>query len=258
MKCPEIPLCPRQRVRFVDSHLHLDASDSPLAVASARAAGVVLLACGVDRETSERVISFATGAPGTVEAFVGVHPSEAEKERDLSWFPQSLERARGAGEVGLDPTYSSTGEGSAQLVAFTAQLGAAERQGAPVQVHSRGAEAQVLDVLGSFRTGPLLMHWLAREDVLPAVLQRGYYVSFSPALLYSKKLQRLARRCDPALTLVESDSPVSYGPLGGVHGPALVPSVAFRLAELWGLPPREVLAQTARNALRFLGGDSKG
>ena len=127
-----------------------------------------------------------------------------------------------------------------------------------MQVHSRGAETQVLDVLGSFRTGPLLMHWLEREDVLPAVIQRGYYVSFSPAIVYSKKLQRLARKCDPALTLVESDSPVSYAPLGGALGSALVPSVAFRLAELWGAPPLEVLAQTARNALSFLGGDSKG
>jgi TatD DNase family protein len=258
MEWPEIPPCDRQAVRFVDSHLHLDSTDSPLAVANARAAGVALLACGVDRETSQGVLKFAVSNPGTVEAFVGIHPSEAERERDLSWVSEALEQARGAGEIGLDPSYSSTGKGSAQLAAFSAQLEAAERRMAPVQVHSRGAEAQVLDVLGSFRTGPVLMHWLGREEVLQAVLQKGYYVSFSPALIYSKSLQRLALKCDRALTLLESDSPVPYGPLGGVHGPALVPSVAFRLAELWGAHPLEVLAETARNAHRFLGGDSKG
>ena len=245
-------------MRFVDSHLHLDSPDAALTIANASGAGAVLLACGVDLGTSEGVVAASAAHPGTVVPFVGVHPSEAEKRKDLSWVPVMLKRARGLGEVGLDPSYSSTVEGSAQLDAFRYQLQAAEGAEVPVQVHSRGAEAQVLEVLGSFRTGPLLMHWLQAEDALPAVLQRGYFVSFGPALLYSKKLQRLARRCDPALTLVESDSPVAYGPLGGAHGPALVPSVAFRLAELWEIPPVEAISLTSGNALRYLGGDSKG
>ncbi|MCL4354991.1 MAG: TatD family hydrolase [Nitrososphaerota archaeon] len=240
-------------MRFFDSHLHLDSPDSALAMANASSAGVVLLACGVDRETSEGVVAASAAHPGTVVPFVGLHPSEAEKCKDLAWVPGMLERSRGLGEVGLDPSYSPTAEGSAQLNAFRYQLQAAEGAEVPVQVHSRGAEAQVLEVLGSFRVGPLLMHWLEAEDALPAVIQRGYFVSFGPALLYSKKLQRMARRCDPAFTLVESDSPVAYGPLGGVHGPALVPSVAFRLAELWGVPPLDAISLTSGNALRYLG-----
>ncbi len=238
--------------------MHLDPLGSVMEVAKGVSSEAVLLACGVDRKTSERVVAASAGNPGTLHPFVGLHPSEAEKDKDLSWVAPMLERASGLGEVGLDPSYSSTGEGSAQLNAFRYQLQAAEAAKVPVQVHSRGAEAQAIEVLGSFRTGPLLMHWLESEDVLPAVVRRGYFVSFSPALLYSKKLQRLARRCDPAFTLVESDSPVAYAPLGGVHGPALVPSVAFGLAEIWGISPVEAISVTSANALRYLGADSKG
>ncbi|MDG6899200.1 MAG: TatD family hydrolase [Nitrososphaerota archaeon] len=245
-------------MRFVDSHMHLDPPEYVSGVARSVSSEAVLVACGVDRKTSEGVVAASAAYPGTVYPFVGLHPSEAEKDKDLSWIAPMLELARGLGEVGLDPSYSPTGEGSAQLNAFRYQLQAAEAAKVPVHVHSRGAEAQVMEVLGSFSTGPLLVHWLEAEDALPAVLRRGYFVSFSPALLYSKKLQRLARRCDPALTLVESDSPVAYAPLGGVHGPALVPSVAFRLAEIWGMSPLEAISLTSGNALRYLGADSKG
>ena len=258
MEWPEIPRWPRRGVRFADSHLHLDSAESDQIVANTEGAGALLLACGVDRETSERVLAYSAGHPGTVKPFVGLHPSEAGKGGGPSWVPGLLERALGLGEVGLDPSYSPTGEGSAQLGAFREQLRAAEARRVPVQVHSRGAESQALDVLGSFRTGPVLMHWLEAEEALPAAIQRGYFVSFSPALLYSKKLQRLARRCDPALALAESDSPVAYAPLGGVHGPTLVPSVAFRLAELWGMPPLDAISLTSGNAERFLGRHSKG
>ncbi len=238
--------------------MHLDPPEYVSGVARSVSSEAVLVACGVDRKTSERVVAASAAYPGTVYPFVGLHPSEAENDKDLSWIAPMLDLARGLGEVGLDPSYSPTGQGSAQLNAFRYQLQAAEGAKVPVHVHSRGAEAQVMEVLGSFKTGPLLVHWLEAEDALPAVLQRGYFVSFSPALLYSKKLQRLARRCDPALTLVESDSPVAYAPLGRVHGPALVPSVAFKLAEIWGMSPLEAISLTSSNALRYLGADSKG
>jgi TatD DNase family protein len=244
-------------VRFVDSHLHLDSPDATHVVAFAASVGAVLLACGVDRETSRGVIELGSLRPGTLRTFVGVHPSEAEKSKDLGWLLKASENAAGVGEIGLDPTYSASGAGSPQLKAFELQLGLAERLGKPVQVHSRGAEKEVMEILGSYGLKSVLMHWLESEVEFPAAQERGYYVSFSPALLYSKKLQRMAARSDPSLTLIESDSPVSYSPLGGAHGPTLVPSVAFRLAELWGRGYADSLGATADNASRYLGEGSK-
>lgn len=189
---------------------------------------------------------------------MGVHPSEATKSGDLGWLGRALDGAAGVGEIGLDPSYSPTGPGSDQLKAFEAQLEAAERRGLPVQVHSRGAEAQSVEVLGSYRLKGVLMHWLEAEDALGSVMQRGWFVSFSPALIYSKRVQRVAKRCDPSLALTESDNPVPYAPLGGVGGTPLVPSVAFKLGELWGKPFQEALSLTSGNAMGFLGRLSKG
>lgn len=240
-------------MRFVDSHLHVDRHD-PLNVAEfATSAAILLFACGVDEKTSLETLKLPAVYPGAVRSFVGVHPSEAEKAGDLAWFERASRRASGIGEIGLDPSYSPTGPGSAQRRVFETQVEAAARSRLPVQVHSRQAESECLEVLGTFHLGRVLMHWLENGSALPKAADRGYFVSVSPALVYSKKLQRLARELDPSYTLLESDYPVQYAPFGSARGPVLVPSVAFKLAELWGKPFAEVISTTSENALRFLG-----
>lgn len=241
-------------MRFVDSHLHLEAKDSAV-LALARANGTLLLTCGVNRRTSSAGLRLAAAEPENVKAFVGVHPSEALRDRGLGWVRGALRGATGVGEVGLDPKYSSVGARSVQMMAFLSQLEAAAREGRPVQVHSRGAERECLEALAGFKLKSVLMHWLQAEEALPAVAERGYFVSFGPPLLYSKKLKRMAARCDPAQVLAETDSPVPYGLLGGVRGASLIPSVVFGLAEAWGKPFEEARTITTQNAMRYLGGE---
>lgn len=240
-------------MRFVDSHLHLDGEDAPDTIGFASAAGALLLACGVDERTSNLLLRQAESAPTVVRPFVGVHPSEAERAGTMDWLEGAARRASGVGEIGLDPSYSPTGRGSAQMEAFLHGVRVAEALGKPVQVHSRSAEMDCLDVLGASRAPRVLMHWLESEEALPEVMDRGYFISVGPALLYSKKLQRIAARADPSLVLLETDSPVPYAPLGGVRGPALIPTVAFKLAELRGEGFAEALRRCSENSLRFLG-----
>jgi TatD DNase family protein len=240
-------------VRFVDSHLHLDSADAANIIAFAENAGAVLLACGVDRQTSMSTARLAAAHPEIVRHFVGIHPSEARRGRELGWLEDAAKKASGVGEIGLDPTYSSIGTKSAQMKVFQRQLAAASKLSLPIQVHSRKAEKECLEIQGSFAVRTVLMHWLEDEGALPIVTSRGYYVSFGPALLYSKKLQRMVRKSNSDLVLAESDSPVAYGPLGGVHGPSLIPSVLFKIAELWGKPFKDTQEVVSANTLRYLG-----
>jgi len=224
----------------------------------AKATQTLLVTCGEDRETSSVALKQEEAFPGTVKAFVGVHPSQALKITSLEWLEQDLKRASGIGEVGLDPKYSEKGAGSAQMKALLAQLETSQRARKPVQVHSRDAERECLDALGGFSLGTVLMHWFQGEELLNEVIGRGYYVSFGPSLLYSKKLQRMALRSPRGQVLTETDSPVPFTPLGGIHGPSLVPSVVFRLSELWEKGFEETRAILTGNAMRFLGMSEKG
>lgn len=218
----------------------------------------LLVTCGTDRLTSELALTLARSHPGRVRAFVGVHPSEAEKQDSLLWLARALSGATGLGEVGLDPAYSSAGSEGVQMRVLLSQLELAQKLRKPVQVHSRGAEKSVIEALGGFRLRGVLMHWLENEEVLPDALGRGYFVSFGPAVLYTKRLQRMAARCPSDQVVAETDSPVAYRPLGGASGPSLIPSVAFKLADFWGVSFEEARAAVAGNAMRFLGVSEKG
>ncbi len=245
-------------MRFVDSHLHLSGRDVEPALALGAATETLLVTCATDHGTSNEALRLAAANPEAVKAFVGVHPSEAAKSGGLGWLRKALASSAGLGEVGLDPTYSSAGPRSAQMRAFLSQLELAQKLGKPVQVHSREAEKAAIESLEGFRLRAVLLHWLESEEALPTALAKGYFVSFGPAVLYSKKLQRMAARSEPGQVLAETDSPVTYRPLGGVQGPSLVPSVVFRLAELWGVRFEAARETIAANAARFLGLPEKG
>jgi len=242
------PLC--------DAHVHLPAYPDPReVVADAKRRGMRLVSVGVAVEEASLGLRLRDESSEAVRCFIGVHPSEAASTpTGLDALSPLWESADGVGEVGLDPKYSEVSSGSAQMELFKAQVGVAGRLKKPLQVHSRDAESTCLDVLDGYSLGPVLMHWFEGEELLARALSRQRsFVSFGPAILYSKKLQRMAKRCSPDAVLTESDGPVAFSALGGVGGPGLVPSVAFKLAELWREGLDEAVAQLSLNAKRCFG-----
>lgn len=245
-------------MHFVDSHLHLGEDDaSSQAIRFASSAGVRLFSCSVDRSSSETTITMARENPMLISSFVGVHPSEATKQRDIGWIKAAARDASGVGEIGLDPKYSEVAEKSRQMDVFLSQLGIAEELKKPVQVHSRNAERACLNKLGSYRLPSVLLHWFNGEDLLSAAEQRGYFVSFGPSILHSKKLQGMASKYPLELILAESDGPVAFASLKGARGPSLVPTVVFKLAEVKSTPFEEMTAKLAQNSLSYLSAGGK-
>jgi len=239
-----------------DAHVHLPAYAEPgEVVAGACLRGMRLVSVSVSPAEAAPNLRLRDNNPDAVKCFIGVHPSEAASTPvGLDELSPLWEAADGVGEVGLDPKYSEVSARSAQMGLFKAQVEVAARLKKPLQVHSRDAEETCLDVLDGYSLGPLLMHWFEGEELLERVLSRQRtFVSFGPAILYSKKLLRIAKRCPPEAVLAESDGPVAFAALGGAGGPGLVPSVAFRLAELWGKSLDEAFLQLSLNSKGYLG-----
>jgi len=238
---------------MLDAHVHLPAYvDAAGVVASARSKGMRLVSLSTSAAEAERNLRLRDEDPSTVRCFVGVHPSEAvAADSDLKELALLWERADGVGEVGLDPKYSEVSSGSHQMILFNAQVEVAERLNKPLQVHSGGADEACLDVLERHSLRSSLMHWFEGEDSLGRLLSREHFISFGPAILYSKKILRIAKKCPPEIVLVESDGPVAFAALGGAEGPGLVPSVAFKLAEAWGKSFDEAVLQLSLNEESF-------
>lgn len=245
-------------MKFYDAHVHLADLDVEQTVRYALETGTAMCSAGVDLESSAKCLALGKRYSSAVLPFVGIHPSEAEKAVDSKGVRELAKSAKGIGEIGLDPGYSSIGEGSQQMLVFRGQLRIADALRLPIQVHTRGAEGRCLEELERFSGGRVLLHWFEGEELLGKAQDRGYFVSFGPAILYSKKLQRMASASDGGLILAESDGPVPFKPLGGASGPMLVPSVVMKLAEVRRASFEETSASMVLNAEVYLGRKGKG
>jgi TatD DNase family protein len=242
-------------MNLVDAHIHLPTYGRQTEVVeAAEATGTLLVSCTVNSAEAAANLRIREQHPSTVRCFLGVHPSDVSEELPSVSLGDLFSRADGIGEIGLDRKYSDTAEGSLQMKAFLDQLAIAEKLGKPLEVHSRGSEKACVAALTTFRLRSVLMHWFEGEDSLREVASRGYLVSVGPAILYSKKIRRIAASVPGDSVLTESDGPVAYNALGGRSGPSLIPSVLFGLAETRGVSFEEQGREVESNLRRFLSG----
>jgi TatD DNase family protein len=196
-----------------DTHAHLDACDEPAAVLVERARDVGvsrIVTIGTGIESSQASLAIADENEG-VYAALGVDPHQAASA-DASRLPELRDllghsKAVAVGETGLDSVrlYATPLE---QRRLFDAQLELATELGLPVVIHSREAAPETAEALASFE-GTVILHCFSSPALLPAALERGYYVSFAGNVTYPKasELREAAASVPDDRILVETDTP---------------------------------------------------
>jgi len=244
-----------------DSHAHLDACDEPVGVLveRARAASVTrIVTIGTGIDSCRAALAIAEEHPG-VHAALGIDPHSAagpdagrlDELRELLAHPKAV----AVGETGLDGVrrFATPQE---QRTLFDAQLALADDLGLPVVVHSREAAQETAEALASFG-GTVVLHCFSSPELLPAALDRGYYVSFAGNVTYPKAddLRRAAAAVPPDRLLVETDSPyLAPQPVRGrPNEPAHVAHTVAALAELRQEDADELAARTHANAAAAFG-----
>jgi len=225
----------------IDTHAHLDAlDDPPAAVARAREAGVGrVLTVGTTVEGCRVALRLAEQHEG-VFAILGLHPHEAgsvdagdvDRVAELLGHP----RAVAVGETGLD-YFRDYAPREAQRRLFERLLAVATDARKPVVVHTRAADEDTLAALSGF-AGTVVLHCFSSTDLLPAALERGYYVSFAGNATYPKAadLRTAAARIPVDRILAETDAPyLAPQPVRGrPNEPANVVHTLASLAEARG------------------------
>jgi TatD DNase family protein len=233
----------------IDTHAHLDALDDPSgALARARAAGVariVAIASGLASARATRAI--AAGAEGVYVA-AGIHPHQAADDEDPRAFVDGETVA--VGEIGLD-FYRDYAPRDRQRQVFVEQLELAAELGKPVVVHSRAADEETAELLAAFG-GSVVLHCFSSPGLLPAALERGYYVSFAGNVTYpnAEELRAAAAEVPADRLLAETDAPyLAPQPVRGKRNePAYVVHTVAALAAVRGQDPRVLAAQLDANA----------
>jgi len=219
-----------------------------------------LKACAVSMDNSSSKITLDLAKKSRcILPFIGIHPEKASDDLDAmtELVEENAGVISGIGEIGLDRTYcSDEDQFKRQVLVFTKLMDAAEKLHKPVSVHSRKTLDDLLEILPSYKTPRVLLHWFdGSKKQLGRAMDLGCFVSYGPVMVYSQDKQVLASRSDRDKVLVETDGPVRFSHCFEMKAAqiAFVPSVVFALSQVFGQSYGETVTMLQDNAARYLG-----
>jgi TatD DNase family protein len=241
---------------YADNHCHLHEFEDLLEVLlRAKTANVdYIIGVSMDIPSYFKTTEIAKEHKNVIPA-IGIHPWRAPKCTDDTDKVRKLLPHRGVmGEIGLDHHFiNNQDEWDPQLTVFETLLEIAEEREANVIVHSKGAENETLGLLETFELKNVILHWYTGpENLLSRIIDNGYFMSFTPALHYSPKLQNFVKFIDTSFILTESDGPVTYRKKRGE--PANVVEVVEKIAQIKGqdkVETQRVIFKNFKNIFRY-------
>lgn len=247
---------------FTDTHTHLDlpifSEDVGPVVENAARASVTKMVCvGTSIPSTKRCIELSDAFPDKIFPAAGIHPNYCEgisnKEMVKLHELAALSQVKAIGETGLD-FHHKYSERAVQEKFFRCHIELALELGKPLIVHGRKADERILEILDSYPK-PIsgIRHCFDSSwQVAREYIERGFLIAFGGLMTKEghKKLKKAARSVPEQNLLLETDCPY-ISPAGVTekrNEPAFLVHVAKALAELRGLPTREVAEITRKNA----------
>ncbi|WP_054950783.1 TatD family hydrolase [Numidum massiliense] len=258
---------------MIDAHIHLDQYDSTAQTQILQGLptyGVErVVAVSMDLNSSEQTRQLYLRYPERVLPAYGFHPEQSlpptcELDELFTWIRAHREEVAAIGEVGLPYYRRREAEKKGECFNLAPYVTLLERFVAiaaelhqPIALHAVYEDAAVAcDLLEAYGVTKAHFHWFkGDETTVQRMIDNGYYISFTPDLLYEPSRQQLAKTYPLQRVMVETDGPWPFdGPFRGQRThPRMVAAVIRQLAEIKGLPV-DVVAQTVReNTLRLYG-----
>lgn len=164
---------------------------------------------------------------------LGIHPEEIQMNKQILNMIGSVEelirnnknKICCIGEIGLDHYFIKDRETyPLQEKVFNLMLSLAQDLKLPVNLHTKGAEKEIFDLLPSYNISNVNIHWYSGpEQFLKEGIERGYYFSITPAIKYSPMVRKTVEKVDIDHILLESDGPIKYTNKTGT--PAMIKDV---------------------------------
>lgn len=243
---------------LIDVHSHLDFpqfdADRDDVVRRAKDAGIAIINSGLGtigiRKTLELLERY-----DNIYASLGITPTEfSEKEIDetIKLIRENKDRIVAIGEVGLDYYWIKEGEKrKQQAVNFKRFIGLSKELRLPLVIHSRDAEAELLQILKE-EDIRALMHCFGGDASMAAdAADAGHLISIPSNLANSKQKQMVVKAVPLGSLVLETDAPYLAPVPKTRNEPVNIINTAEKIAEIKGKSYAEVEAATYANAKRF-------
>jgi TatD DNase family protein len=245
---------------WVDIHAHLNFLEDSVDVSLQKAAlaGVKrIITIGTEPNDLQVVLDIAEKNYPTVCCTLGIHPHEAKLYTDeIEEFilkNATLPHVVALGEMGLDYYYKNS-EPAEQKIAFERQLKLAEKLQLPVEIHTRDADEDTVEILQKFagRVRGVIHCFTGTQFLADECLKLGYNISISGIVTFknAEALRRVAETVPVDRMHVETDAPfLTPSPFRGVkNSPQYVIFTAQFMAQMKKMSLQDFSQQMLRNA----------
>ncbi len=246
---------------WIDTHTHFKMLEitNVEAIAQAQAQNVqAFINIGTCMDDLKEVLELAQ-AYEFMGCTLGVHPHDAEAFGDARDF--ILDHAKDSsvvalGEMGLDYYYEHS-DRETQKKVFEEQLQMSIDFGLPVEIHTRDAEEDTLDILRSFsgKVKGLIHCFTGTQRLADEVLKLGMNISISGVVTFKKAeaLRDVVKSLPLDRIHIETDAPfLTPTPhRGRKNQPAYVIHTAEYIGQLLGLELDELQAQLLMNSKKM-------
>ena len=242
---------------LIDAHVHLDSYsdeiDSVLEEISKHRILTISNSMGIP--SYERNIEIGSACDFVIPTF-GIHPWTAHKYADqLKNLNQYIERSPMIGEIGLDYYFDEDpAHYPAQRNVFKHFLQTARDQNKIVNLHTKGAERDVLNLLKQYEIRRAIVHWYSGPmDVLHEFVGFGAYFTIGVELAFSDHIKAIAKAVPMDRLLTETDNPGGIKWLTGKPGmPLVISDVIRELAKVKNTPPETIIKTVDSNFVKLI------
>jgi TatD DNase family protein len=247
---------------LVDAHAHLDlyGEDLDQALLEIEDLSIFTVTNSMDPDSYGENLEIAARSDLVLATF-GVHPWNAPLYVDrLEELDDHALASPALGEIGLDRRFvEDDSQYPAQREVFEFFLAAASGQKKLVNLHTAGAEEDVLDLLDLFGVERAVVHWYTGPvPTFRRLVDRGTLFTFGPEVAVSEHVRALAREIPLELLLTETDNPGGPKWLTGEPGrPRLIRDVVDALAEIRETSADEIERAVEENLRRLLLSDPR-
>lgn len=251
-----------------DTHAHYDDKqfdeDRDQILSSMQEQGVgTIVDASATVDSWERVLELTKRYP-FVYGMIGVHPDEVGdlNEENFARMEQLLheEKVVAVGEIGLD-YYWDKEQHEIQKEWFIRQLQLARKLNMPVNIHSREAAQDTMEIMKEYATDmKAIIHCYSySKEMAEEYVKMGYLLGIGGVVTFknAKKLKEVVKAVPLSHIVLETDCPyLAPEPNRGKRNASSnLIYVAQTIAELKGTTTEEVIAVTEENARKFYGLD---
>jgi len=243
---------------MIDVHAHMcwDSYEKDLDRIVARCkeelAGVI--ASSARYEEGLKVLALAEKYPGFIFPSIGYHPTEGDQpDKIMELIRDNANKIVSVGEAGLDYHWEKDqGKRKIQKETFSKFMELSISLNKPLVLHSWDAEREVFDIVKDSGIKAVFHCFSGKRDLAKEIISKGFYISISTMVLFSKNVRKVAKDIPTDRLLLETDSPFlspdkDKDPR---NYPWNIKLAAGKIAEIRGISKEEILRSAKENAVK--------